>query len=117
MRALRRSPLFRIALLSLAVLFAHTAHAANRPILLVAPPCAGKVAAAQPDPEKRPVLGRKQVVRPRFPATSHAASGSALFFPLARTAYVLCAEGAAQISLARSALYVAQQQRPFHPRI
>ena len=47
MRAVRRSPWFRIALLILAVLFAHTGHAATRPVLPPCQPNTVKVAAVQ----------------------------------------------------------------------
>src|SRR5581483_4874529 len=62
MRAVKASPLFRIALLSLAVLLAHTAHGSNvRHSFPAAPPCPRKVAAAQPDPQNKLLPGIKCV--------------------------------------------------------
>jgi hypothetical protein len=53
MRALRTSPLFRIAVFSLAVLFAHTIRANTQPIASVRPQCALKLSTAQPDSNKK----------------------------------------------------------------
>ena len=118
MRAVRRSPLFRIALLSLAVLFAHTAHAANaRPVIPAAPPCTGKVAAAQPDPEKKLSPAGKRIVRPGFLAVHHSLSGGSFSFAVAQATHFPSAYSVCQIAVARWTVYVAPQRRPFALRI
>ena len=116
MRALRRSPLFRTALLSLAVLFAHTGHATTRPIVPIAPACPGKVAAAQPDPEKKPALGIKRIALPGRVAAWHNLFGGAFGFTSAH-ASLFAAHSAAQLAAARWAVYVSPQHSPFVLRI
>lgn len=117
MRAVRRSPLFRIVLLSLAVLLAHTAHAANRPILPVAPPCQGKVAATQPDPEKKLSPAVKRIVTPGHVADWHKLFGHSFGFTSARAASLLPVRSAVQIAVTRWTACVAPQYRPFALRI
>jgi hypothetical protein len=117
MRALRRSPLFRIALLILAVLFARSAHAANvRHSFPAVPPCPRKVAAAQPDLEKNPALQSNGFVRPGSPADRRISSGG--FFSSAASAFnSLHVQGVRQTSLVRRAACITPQRRPFALRI
>lgn len=121
MRAVRRTPLFRIALLSLAVLFAHTAHAANRPILPVAPPCPRKAAASQPDPEKKLSPAGKRIVTPGhlppYLLSGHNVFGHSFGFTSAHAASLLPLPGVAQIAIARWTASIAPQRRPFALRI
>jgi hypothetical protein len=116
MLAVTRFPLLRSALLGLAVLFAHTAHAANRPITPAAPPCSIKVAAAQPESEEKPVLGSKRIVRPGVLA-SHNLSGGFSSFAVAQTTCFLSAYSVVQPAVAQWTVYPAQQRRPFVLRI
>jgi hypothetical protein len=117
MCAVRRSPLFRIALLSLAVLFAHTAHAANRRIVPVAPPCARKVAASQPDPEKKLSPAARRTVTPGHLAYWHNLFDGSFGFTHAHAASLLALPSAVQIAVARSTASIAPQRRPFALRI
>jgi hypothetical protein len=119
MRALKRSSLFRIALLSLAVLFAHTARAANAQLVLpVAPPCPGKVAAAQPDPDKKLSPAGKRVVQPGPIADSHKFFAGTFGFTHAHAAGLLVLHNSAgPVAIARWAVCVAPQRRPFALRI
>lgn len=117
MRAMRRSPLFRIALLSLAVLSAHTAHATNvRHSFPAAPPCPRKVAAAQPDQDNKPSLQIKRIVRSRH-ANSHSSSGGPFFFAPAHTRGFLAAQNPAQIAVGRRTADITPQHRLFVLRI
>jgi hypothetical protein len=117
MRALRSSPLFRIALLSLAVLFAHTAHAVARPIIPAAPACPRKVAAAQPDPEKKLSPASKRIVRPGRLANSHSLFGGAFGFTNPHTASLLSLHGAVQVATAPRTVCVVPQRRSFALRL
>jgi hypothetical protein len=117
MLAMKRFPLFRTALLSLAVLVAHTAHAANRPTTPAAPPCSFKVAAAQPDPEQKPLLGSKRIVRPSFLASHHSLCGGFSSFALAQTACFPSAYSVGQTAVARWTAHLAQQCPPFVLRV
>lgn len=117
MRAVRRSTVFFTVLLSLAVLLAHTARATNvRHISPALPPCPLKVAAAQPNPEKKPLFAAKRIVRSRFGADGRNASGS-FFFAAARAASFLSGQGSAQIATARSVACISPQHRRFSLRI
>lgn len=118
MRAVtRRSPFFRIALLGLAVLFAHSLRGNTQPILPVHPPCPGKVAAAQPDPEKKLSPAGKRLVMPGHFAGRHHLLGGSFGFTPAHAAALLSPHSAAQIAAARWTVYVAPQRRPFALRI
>jgi hypothetical protein len=117
MRALRNCPLFRIAVLSLAVLFAHTAHAANRPILPVAPACPGKVAAAQPDPDKKLSPAGKRLVTPGHFAGLHNLFGGSFGFTTSHAASLLPVQTSVQIAVARWAVSTTPQRSPFTLRI
>lgn len=118
MFGVRRSPLFRIALLSLAVLFTHTARATNVEHSFPAtPPCARKVAAAQPDPEKKLSTGNKQIVMPGRLTDRHNIFGYSFGFTNAYAASLLPVHGTAQIALARSTASITPQRRPFALRI
>ena len=117
MRALRRSPLFRTALLSLAVLFAHTVRAGClQTITPAGPPCPGKVAAAQPDPEKKFTPGNKRV-KPGRLAEHHNLIVGAFGLTAAHTAGITFTHHAGQFPVARWAIDVAPQRRPFALRI
>ena len=117
MRAVRRSPLLRIALLGLAVLLARTGQAANTlPIAPLAPPCPVKVAAAQPDTHKRLPPGNKQIVRFERLADHHLFGGS-FGFTAADPTGLAFTYRAVPIALARRAIDVAPQHRPFALRI
>lgn len=117
MRALRRSPLLRIALLSLAVLFAHTERAATRPVVPVVPACQSKVAAAQPDPETKLSPAGKRIVTPGHLADWHNLFGGAFGFTGAHAASALSLHSASQIAVARQTASIAPQRRPFALRI
>jgi hypothetical protein len=122
MRALRRSPLFRIAVLSMAVLFAHTARATNvQRIIPSAPPCARKVAASQPDPDKKLSPAGKRILwpghLPGYLQAGHNLFGGSLGFTTAHAASVLPAHGAVQIALARRTVHIAPQHSLFALRI
>jgi hypothetical protein len=117
MRALRRSPLFRIALLSLAVLFAHTARAATRPIIPAAPVCPGKVAAAQPDPDKKLSLSARRIVQPGRLAHCHKLFSGAFGFTNPHAASLLSLGSAGHIPTARRTADIAPQRRPFSLRL
>lgn len=118
MYAVRRSPLFRIALLSLAVLLAHTAHAASAQLILpVRPPCPGKVAAAQPDPEKKLSPASKRAVQPGRLADFHKLFGGSLSVTVTRATSLLSLHGAVQTAVARWAPSIAPQRRPYALRI
>ena len=118
MRAVRLTPLFRIALLSLAVLFAHTARATNvRRIIPSAPPCPRKVAAAQPDPEKKlPPAGKRIVTRGHL-ADLHNLFGGSFSFAVAQATCFLSAHSTHQIALARWTLSIAPQRPPLVLRL
>ncbi len=116
MRAVKRSPLFRIALLSFAVLFAHTGRAANvRTIAPVRPPCARKVAATQPDTEKKLTPAIKRLIRPAQRVHFH----TSLAGPLghSRAAAFLAAPASGRLAAARGTAYIAPQRLPFALRI
>jgi hypothetical protein len=117
MRAMKRSPLFRIALLSLAVLSAHTAHAANpHAFVPVRPPCARKVAAAQPDLDKKLTPALKRLIRPGQRVHFHTSFAHPLGFSGAY-APAQAAHASSQLALARQAVYRAPQRRSFALRI
>jgi hypothetical protein len=116
MLALKRSPLFRIALLSFAVLFAHTGRATSvQHILPAAPPCARKVAAAQPDTEKKLAPAIKRLIRPGQRVHFHTSFAD----PLGHTAAAgfRSAQASGQLTLARHTLYIPPQRLPFALRI
>jgi hypothetical protein len=117
MRAVRNSPLFRIALLSLAVLFAHTVRAQTLPIIPVCPPCPGKVAAAQPDSEKKLPLAGKQVIKPSRLAHAHSLFGGSFDLAGAHPASTLSLSRPGQIAIARGTVYIAPQRWPFTLRL
>jgi hypothetical protein len=117
MRALRRSPLLCTAVLSLVVLLARTARAATRPIAPSAPPSPLKLAATQPDPEKKPALGPKRVVRPACLADVHNLFGNAFCVTNAHAASLLSLHSAVQIARACRTASLAPQRRPFDLRI
>lgn len=122
MRALRRSPLFRIAVLSLAVLFAHTARATNvQRILPAAPPCPRKVAASQPDPDKKLSPAGKRILRPGhlpgYLLAGHNFFGGSFGFTSAHAASLLSLPSAAHIAIARSTASIAPQHPFFALRI
>jgi hypothetical protein len=109
--------LFRIALLILVGLFAHTVRANTRPIVPVRPPCPDKVAVAQPDPEKKLPPIRRQTVRPgRLVDSAHFFGGS-FGFTQAQAAGLFVLPSAGQIAVTRWTVYVAPQRRPFALRI
>ena len=118
MGAMRRSPLFRIALLSLAVMFAHTARLANAQLILpVAPPCPGKVAAAQPDPDKKLSPASKRIVQPGPLAHSHKLFAGPFGLTNAHAASLVLLQSAGQIAIARTTVYIAAQRPLFALRI
>ena len=121
MRIVRRSPLFRIALLSLAVLFAHTARTATRPILPLAPACPAKVAAAQPDPEKKLSPAGKQIVTPGhlpgYLLAGHNLFGHSFAFTNAHAASLLLVQSGSPVALARWTASIAPQRWPFSLRL
>jgi hypothetical protein len=117
MRAVRHSPLFRIALLSLAVLFAHTVRAHTQPIIPVSTPCPGKVAAAQPDAQKKLPLAGKRIVKPGRLADGHSLFAGSLGFAGAHRATVLSVRIPGQIIRARRTEYLDLQRRPFALRL
>ena len=118
MGTLRRSPLFRIALLSLAVLFAHTLRATDvQRIVSAGLPCAAKVAAAQPDPEKKLVHGTSRIVRPRFDTSFHRSSGGCFLFAVAHAGGLLFPHGACPKAVSPPIAYIAPQRWPFVLRI
>jgi hypothetical protein len=117
MRAVRRSPLLRIALLTLAVLFAHTVRSNTQTILPVQPPCPGKVAAAQPDSERKLPLVSTRLVKP-----GRLQDGQTLFagsFDLtgARAATLLSVRTPGQSNFTRWTAAFDPQRRPFALRI
>jgi hypothetical protein len=116
MRGIRRSPLIRIALLSFAVLLAHTSHAATRPVVPVSPPSSSKVA-AQPDPQKKLIPGVKRIATPRDRAPRHTLFGGSLGFTSAHVTAILSAHRAGEIAAARRAVYISPQRFPFALRI
>lgn len=115
MLAVKRSPLFRIALLSFAVLFAHTGRATNVDhILPVKPPCAGKVAAAQPDSDKKLAPAIRRFVRPDGRAHFHTTAAH----PLVNSAAAFrAAQASTRTALARQLVYIPSQRLPFDLRI
>lgn len=113
MRAAKSSPLFRIALLSLAVLFAHTIRASAQPILRACQPCPGKVAAAQPDSQKKLFTTVKRNVRGRQQKLS-----SGWFQPAAvHGVGILPGYGTARVSVTRWSSSMSPQGRAFVLRI
>lgn len=117
MRAVRHSPLFRIALLALAVLFAHTVRATPQAIIPVHPPCPGKVAAAQPDAKKKLPLAGKRVIKPGRLANSHSLFGGSPDLTRAAGTSLLSVQSPGQIIVARGTVYIAPQRRPFALRL
>ncbi|HEV2579078.1 MAG TPA: hypothetical protein VGU25_17870 [Acidobacteriaceae bacterium] len=116
MRAVRRSPWFRIALLSLAVLFAHTGHAATRSILPDCHPNTVKVAATRLESEKKLSLAVTRLVRPARLAHRHTSFAS---FDLAGaySASLLSLPGTGHLTFARWSVSTDPQRRPFALRI
>jgi hypothetical protein len=115
MLAAKRSPLFRIALLSFAVLFAHTGRAANvQHTFPGTPPCARKVAAAQPDTEKKLAPAIKRRIRPGQRVHFHTSFADPLGQP---GAAAVRAAQASQLTLARRRVYVAPQRLRFALRL
>jgi hypothetical protein len=115
MLAAKRSPLFRIALLSFAVLFAHTGRASNvQHTLPGSPPCARKVAAAQPDPEKKLAPAIKRLIRPGR-VHFHTSFADPLGHTTAAT--FLAAQPSGQLTLSRRSVYIPPQRLPFALRI
>ncbi len=118
MRAVKRSPVFRIALLSLTVLLAHTARAANaRPILPVSVALPRKVAAAQPDPQKKLIPGIKRIANPGDRAPRHTLFGGSFGLTSAHATAILSAHAAGEIAAARRTIYIPPQRFPFALRI
>jgi len=117
MRALRRSPLVRIAVLGLAVLFAHTVRADTQPIIPICPPRPGKVAVAQPDPQKKPLLGTRQIVRPGRHSHAHDWFDGSLDLACAHAASLLATHRLGKIGCACSTVSVVPQRRLFDLRI
>lgn len=115
MRAEKRLPLFRIALLSLAVLFAHTARATNARPIPVSPPCARKVAAAQLDPQKKLIPAIKLIANPGERMHGHSFFGASFAGAPARG--VFFAHRTGPLAVARPAVYVLPQRLPFALRI
>jgi hypothetical protein len=109
--------LFRIALLSVAALLAHTVRANTQPIIPVAPPCPHKVAAAQPDPEKKLSPASRQIATPGHFVDRHNLFSGSFSFTSAHAASLLPMRSAVQIAVARWTVYVAPQRRPFDLRI
>jgi len=116
MRVTRPSPLFRIALLSLAVLFAHTLRANTQPILPASPPSPGKVAAAQPDSRKKPPLATTQIVKPRN-LHNHNWFGGSFQLAGAHASILLDRPDRGPTVTARAAIHTRPQRRPFDLRI
>src|SRR5579875_152198 len=116
MRAVRRSPLFRIALLALAVLCAHTVRANTQPIVPICPPCPGKVAAAQPSSEKKLFPASKRSARPPRP-DARSSFGAPPYFLAAHPAAVLFLRRPGQIAVALRTVHIPAQRRPFALRL
>ena len=117
MRAVRCSPWFRIALLSLAVLFAHTGHAATRPILPDCHPNTVKVAATRLESEKKLSLAITRIAGPGTVARSHASFAASFDIAAAHHAGVLSFRSTGQLILARWTVSTDPQRRPFALRI
>lgn len=116
MRAAKASPLFRIALLAFAVLFAHTAHAANpHGLVPAAPPCPRKVAAAQPDPQKNLLPALNRTARRGHRAQRHF-GGSFGLTPAPATS-LFFRHSAGPLAAARRTVYIPPQRLPFDLRI
>ncbi|HZQ42623.1 MAG TPA: hypothetical protein VFA99_05195 [Acidobacteriaceae bacterium] len=117
MRAVKASPLFRIALLSLAVLLAHTAHASNvRHSFPAAPPCPRKVAAAQPDAQNKLLPGIKRIANPGDRAVRHTFRDSFAFIGAPVNGFFYT-HTAGPLAAARRTLYIPPQRLPFALRI
>jgi hypothetical protein len=117
MRAVRRSPLLRIALLTLAVLFAHTVRSNTQTILPVQPPCPGKVAATQPDSDKKLPLAIKRLVKPGRLQAGHTLFGGPFDFAGPHAATLLSVRRPGQFIFARWTVAIDRQRRPFALRI
>jgi hypothetical protein len=117
MRAVRRSPLLRIALLTLAVLFAHTVRSNTQTILPVQPPCPGKVAATQPDSDKKLPLAIKRLVKSGRLQAGHTLFGGPFDFAAADAATLLSVRSSGQFTFARWTVAIDRQRRPFALRI
>ena len=117
MRTVRRSPLLRIVLLSLAVLFTHTARANTQLIVPVSPPCPGKVALAQPNPEKKLSLKTWRIATPAHPAYGHRLFGGSFNLPGPHTSRLLFTANPRHLATARQALAIQPQRRPFALRL
>jgi hypothetical protein len=116
MRAVKRSPLVRIALLSLAVLFAHTGHAATRPIVPAYHPSTVKVAATRLESEKKLSLAITRLSAPARLAHHNSFGGS---FDLAAThpAAALALRSPGQTTAVLRTVDILSQRRPFALRI
>lgn len=118
MRAVKRSPLFRIALLSFAVLFAHTGRAARvQHIAPVKPPCARKVAATQPDNQKKLAPAIRRLVRPRPHTRLQTSFAHPLGFSGAHPASLHAGHVSGQLALLRGTTCIPPQRRSFALRI
>lgn len=118
MRSLKRSPLVRIALLSLAVLTAHTARAAKaQPIVPVRPPCPGKVTPAQPDSHKKLTSSVKRIARPGDRAGRHTLFGGPFAFTTAASTGVFYAYDAGRLTVAPHSASIPPQHLPFVLRL
>jgi hypothetical protein len=106
----------------MAVLFAHTARATNvQRIIPSAPPCPRKVAASQPDPDKKLSPAGKRILRPGhlpgYLQAGHNLFGSSLAFTSAHASSLLPLPNSIQIATARWIVYVAPQHSLFALRI
>ena len=115
MRAVKASPLFRIGLLALAVLFAHTGHAATRPI--VYHPSTVKVAATRPESEKKLSLALTRLVTPTRLAHRHSPFGGSFDAAAVHSGTVLSLLCTVQLAAAHSTVYIRPQRSPFALRI
>ncbi|HEX5282858.1 MAG TPA: hypothetical protein VFW30_01970 [Bryocella sp.] len=117
MPAVRRSPWFRIALLSLAVLFAHTGHAATRPILPIYHPSTVKVAATRLESEQKLSLAITRLASPGRLVHSLTSFGGSFDVAAAHRASVLPSNSPARFTSARWNVSTNPQRRPFALRI
>lgn len=115
MRAVRCSPWFRIFLLSLAVLFAHTGHAATGPILPACHPNTLKVGATRLESEKKVSLAITRLATPGRLAQGHTLFNGS--FGLTGATAILCAQATRKITVVRATLYIPPQRLPFDLRI
>jgi hypothetical protein len=118
MDAARRSHLFRIATICLAVLLGQTAYAAKpaRSLSPGTPPPHVKLTSAQPEPRKNLPLAAKKVQRPRVAQRHSASFPTAGFVPASIAASVGTLSPGAVLRT-RHALCLAPQFRLFALRI